>query len=80
MHRFEMRVGFFAGTQTIGGHVYRLSSRPSEDLSGCVSRITRRLEAAGIKTNVLGGFIPEEMGFGIQTGSKLDLSMIATPI
>jgi hypothetical protein len=79
-HRFEMWVGFFAGNEAIGGHVYRLRSRPSEDLSGCVSRITSRLEAAGIKTNVLAGFIPEEMGFGIQTGSKLDLAMIATPI
>ena len=80
MHRFEMWVGFFAGNEAIGGHVYRLSSRPSEDPSGCVSRITSRLEAAGIKTNVLAGFVPEEMGFGIQTGRKLDLSMIATPI
>ena len=80
MHRFEMWVGFFAGNEAIGGHVYRLSSRPSEDPSGCVSRITSRLEAAGIKTNVLAGFVSEEMGFGIQTGSKLALSMIATPI
>jgi hypothetical protein len=80
MHRFEMWVGFFAGNEAIGGHVYRLSSRPSEDLSGCVSRITSRLAAAGIKTNVLAGFVPEEMGFGIQTGRKLDLSMISTPI
>ena len=80
MHRFEMWVGFFAGNEAIGGHVYRLSSRPSEDLSGCVSRITSRLEAAGIKTNVLAGFVSEAMGFGIQTGSKLDLSMIANPI
>jgi Protein of unknown function (DUF2863) len=79
-HRFEMWVGFFAGDEAIGGHAYRLSSRPSEDPSGCVSRITSRLEAAGIKTNVLAGFVPEEMGFGIQTGRKLDLSMIATPI
>ena len=43
-------------------------------------RITSRLEAAGIKTNVLAGFVPEKMEFGIQTGRKLDLSMIATPI
>ena len=80
MHQFEMWVGFFAGNEAIGGHVYRLSSRPSEDPSGCVSRITSRLQAAGIKTNVLAGFVSEAMGFGIQTGSKLDLSMIATPI
>jgi hypothetical protein len=78
--RFEMWVGFFAGNEPIGGHAYRLSSRPSEDPCGCVSRITRRLEAAGIETNVLMGFVPEKMGFGIQTGRKLDLSMIATPI
>jgi hypothetical protein len=80
MHRFEICVGFFAGNEAIGGHAYRLSSRPSEDLRRCVSRITSRLEAAGIKTNALEGFVSEEMGFGIQTGSKLDLSMIATPI
>ena len=80
MHRFEMWVGFFAGNEAIGGHVYRLSSRPSEDPSGCVSRITSQLEAAGIKTNVLAGFVPEEMRFAIHTGRKLDLSMIATPI
>ncbi len=80
MHRFEMWVGFFTGNEAIGGHVYRLSSRPSEDPSGCVSRITSRLEAAGIKTNVLVGFAPEDMGFDIQTGRKLDLSIIATTI
>ncbi len=79
-HRFEMWVGFFAGNEAIGGHAYRLSSRPSEDPSGCVSRITNRLEAAGIKTNALAGFVPEEMRLGIQTGRKLHLSMIATPI
>ena len=80
MHRFEMWVGFFAGNEAIGGHAYRLSSRPSEDPSGCVSRITSRLEAFGIKTNVVAGFFPEEMRFAIHTGRKLDLSMIATPI
>jgi hypothetical protein len=80
MHRFEMWVGFFAGNEAIGGHAYRLSSRPSEDPSGCVSRITSRLQAAGIKTNVLAGFVPEEMGFDIHTGRKRDLSMIALPI
>ena len=79
-YRFEVWVGFFAGNETIGGHAYRLSSRPSEDPSGCVSRITSRLQAAGIKTNVLAGFVPEEMGFEIQTGRKRDLSMIAIPI
>ena len=79
-YRFEVWVGFFAGNETIGGHAYRLSSRPSEDPSGCVSRITSRLEAAGVKTNALTGFVPEEVGFGIQTGRKLKLSMIATPI
>jgi hypothetical protein len=78
--RFEMWVGFFAGDEAIGGHAYRLSSRPSEDPSGCVSRITSRLEAAGIKTNAFAGFVPEEMGFGIQTERKLHLSMIASPI
>jgi hypothetical protein len=79
-HRFEMWVGFFAGNEAIGDHAYRLSARPSEDPSGCVSRITSRLEAAGIKTNVLAGLVPEEMGFCIQTGRNLDLPMIATPI
>jgi hypothetical protein len=78
--RFEMWVGFFAGDETIGGHAYRLSSRPSEDPSGCVSRITSRLEAAGIKTNAFAGIVPEEMEFGIQTGGKLHPSMITTPI
>jgi hypothetical protein len=75
-----MWVGFFAGTEAIGGHAYWLSSRPSEDPSGCVSRITSQLEAAGIKTNALPGFVPEEMELRIQIGRKLDLSMIATPI
>ena len=78
--RFEMWIGFFAGSEAIGGHGYRLSSRPSGDPRRCVSRITSRLEAAGIKNNALTDLIPEEMGFGIQTGRELDLSMIATRI
>jgi hypothetical protein len=79
-HRFDMRVGFFVENEAIGGRAYRLSSRPSEDPSKCASRISSRLEAAGIKTKVLAGFVPEEMGFTIQTGRKLHPSMIATPI
>jgi hypothetical protein len=79
-HRFEICVWFFAGNEAIGDHAYWLSSRPSEDPRECVSRITSRLETAGIKTNALAGFVPEEMGFGIQTRRRLDLSMIATPI
>jgi hypothetical protein len=75
-----MCVGFFVGNEAIGGHAYRLSSRPSEDPRVCVSRITYRLEAAGIKTNALAGIIAAEMGFGIQTRRKLDLSVIANPI
>ena len=78
--RFEMCIGFFAGNEAIGGHAYRLSSRPSEDPRLCVSRITSRLKAEGIKTNALMSFVPEEMGFGTQVGRKLDCSMIATPI
>jgi hypothetical protein len=79
-HRFEICVGFFAGNEAIGGHAYRMSSRPTEDPTRCVSRITSRLEAAGIKTNALSDLVPEEMGFGIQTERRLHLSMIATPI
>jgi hypothetical protein len=80
MHRFEMWVGFFAGNEAIGRHAYRLSSRPSEDPSRCVSRVTSRLEAAGINTNALPGFVPEEKGVGIQIGRELALPIIATPI
>jgi hypothetical protein len=79
-YRFEMWVGFFAGNEAIGGHGYRLRSRPSEDPSGCVSRIARRLEAAGIETNAYTGLVPQEIGFGTLGGRKLDPSMIATPI
>ena len=69
-----------AENEAIGGRAYRLCSRPTEDPSKCASRISSRLEAAGIKTKVLAGFVPEEMGFAIQTGRKLHPSMIATPI
>ena len=79
-HRFEMWLGFFAGDQAIGGHAYRLRSRPSEDPGGCVSRITRRLEAAGIKANALTEVVPEERGFGRRIGCKVENSMITIPI
>src|SRR5207253_4325228 len=42
-HRFEVWVGFFRGNEAIGGHAYRLSSRPSEDPSRCMAQITSRL-------------------------------------
>ena len=79
-HRFEMWIGFFAGNQAIGGHAYRLSSRPSEDPKGCVSRITSRLESAGVKTNALADLVPEKRGFGLRSGRKVEPSMIAIPI
>ena len=79
-HRFEMWVGFFAGNEAIGGHAYRLSSRPSEDPSGCVSRITSRLEAAGIKTNALTEVVPKERRFGQRTGRTVEPSMVTIPI
>lgn len=79
-HRFEMWLGFFAGNQAIGGHAYRLRSRPSEDRGGCVSRITSRLEAAGIKTNALRGVLPEECRCGMRTGRKVDPSIVTVSI
>ena len=79
-HRFEMCVGFFVGDETVGGHAYRLSSRPSEDPSGCVSRITSRLEAAGIKANAFTNFVPEKEGLGLRTGRTANASMITIPI
>ena len=78
--RFEMRVGFFAGDEAIGGHAYRLTSRPSEDPSRSVSRITRRLEVAGIRTNALADFVPEERGFDLPGGRKVETLMITLPI
>jgi len=79
-HRFEMWIGFFAGNESIGGHAYRLSSRPNEDLSGCVSRITSRLEAAGVKTKAVADFVLEEREFDLPIGRKDVPSMIAIPI
>ena len=79
-YRFEMRVGFFAGSEAIGGHAYRLRSRPSEDPHGCVSRISKRLEAAGVKTKAVADFVPEERGFDLPIGRKGAPSMIAIPI
>src|SRR4029077_14062441 len=79
-HRFEMWLGFFAGDQPIGGHAYRLRSRPSEDPGGCVSRITKRLEAAGIKANAITEVVPEERGFGRRKGRKVGPSMVTIPI
>jgi hypothetical protein len=78
-HRCEVWLGFFAGDQVIGGHAYRLRLRPSEDPSGCVSRITSRLEAAGIKANALTE-VPEERGFGRRIGRKVENSMVTIPI
>ena len=69
-YRFEMRVGFFAGGEAIGGHAYRLRSRPGEDPRGCVSRISKRLEAAGVKTKAVADFI----------GRKGAPPMVAIPI
>lgn len=79
-HRFEMWLGFFAGNQAIGGHAYRLRSRPSEDPGGCVSRITGRLEAAGIRANALTEVVPEERGVGPRIGRKVEPPMITIPI
>ena len=78
--RFEIRVAFFDGSETIGGRAYRLSSRPSEDPSACVSRITRRLALAGVKTNALAHLVPEERGFGLRSGRKVEPLMITIPI
>lgn len=79
-HRFELWLGFFAGDQAIGGHAYRLRSRPSEDPGGCVSRITSRLEAAGIKANAFTEVVPEERGVGSRIGRKVEPSMVTIPI
>ena len=73
-HRFEVWVGFFRGNEAIGGHAYRLSSRPSEDPSRCMSQITSRLEAAGVKT------VPEAEKSGPRKGRKVKPSMITIPI
>jgi hypothetical protein len=79
-HRFEMWIGFFAGDQPIGGHAYRLRSRPSEDPGGCVSRITSRLEAAGIKANALTEVVPTERRFGQRIGRAVGPSIVTIPI
>jgi hypothetical protein len=79
-YRFEMSVGFFVGSEAIGGHVYRLRSRPSEDPHGCVSRISKRLEAAGVKTKAVADFVLEEREFDLPIGRKDVPSMIAIPI
>jgi hypothetical protein len=79
-HRFEMWLGFFADNQAIGGHAYRLRSRPSEDRGGCVSRIASRLEAAGIKTNALTEAVTEERRFGARTGRKREPAMVTVSI
>lgn len=79
-YRFEMRVGFFAGSEAIGGHAYRLGSRPSEDPHGCVSRISKRLEAAGVKTKVVADFVPIEREFDLPVRRKGAPWMIAIPI
>ena len=79
-HRFEMWLGFFAGDQPIGGRAYRLRSRPSEDPGGCVSRITSRLEAAGIKANALTEVVPKERRFGQRIGRTVSPSMVTIPI
>ena len=62
-HRFEMWVEFFAGNEAIGGHAYRLSSRPSEDPRRCVSRVTSRLEAAGSRPTRLRTSVPKKWDF-----------------
>ena len=67
-------------TKRIGGHAYRLRSRPSEDPHGCVSRISKRLEAAGVKTKAVADFVPEEREFDLPIGRKGAPSMIAIPI
>jgi hypothetical protein len=79
-HRFEIWVGFFAGDEAIGGHVYRLGSRPSEDPHACVSRITSRLEAAGIKANAFTNLVPEERGFGQRVRRKIAPPLVMIPI
>ena len=80
-HRFEMWVGFFAGNEAIGGHAYRLRLRPSEDPSRCMSRITSRLEVAGIKASALTQVdVPEERAFGRRMGGKVGSSVITIPI
>ncbi len=79
-YRFEMRVGFFAGGEALGGHAYRLRSRPGEDPHGCVSRISKRLEAAGVKTKAVADFIAEEREFDLPIGRKGAPPMIAIPI
>jgi len=79
-YRFEMRVGFFAGGEALGGHAYRLRSRPGEDPHGCVSRISKRLEAAGVKTKAVADFVPVEREFDLSIGRKGAPPMIAIPI
>ena len=79
-YRFEMRVGFFAGSEAIGGRAYRLRSRPSEDPHGCVSRISKRLAAAGVKTKAVTDFVPVEREFDLPIGRKGAPWMIAIPI
>ena len=79
-YRFEIRVGFFAGGEAIGGRAYRLRSRPSEDPRVCVSRISKRLETAGVKTKAVANFKRGEQEFDWPIGRKGAPPMIAIPI
>jgi hypothetical protein len=78
-HRFEMWLGFSRETKP-SEVTLRLRSRPSEDPGGCVSRITSRLEAAGIRANALTEVVPEERGVGPWIGRKVEPSMVTIPI
>jgi len=79
-HRFELWLGFFAGGQPIGGHAYWLRSRPSEDPGACLSRITSRLEATGIKANAMTEVVPKERRFGQRIRRTFSTSMVTIPI
>ena len=78
-HTFELRVEFFAGTEPIRGRAYRLSARPGEAASECVTRITRRLAAAGVRTKAVTEFISDEPGFGMRRRRNV-APMIRIPI
>ena len=80
LHPIALRIEFFAGDQPIGGHGYRLTARPSEAANECVTRITRRLAIAGVRTRALMDIETDEPVCGTRRRRAIATSMIAIPI
>ena len=79
-HPVELRIEFFAGGQPIGGHGYWLSARPSDAANECITRVTRRLAVAGVKTRALTDIRTDEPACGTRRRRRIAPSMIAIPL